>query len=123
MSVPTRIKICYVLGSLQYGGAEGQVLELIRGLDRERFEASLILERDNDCGRADGLPVRIAVLHSDSRSINSTPRRVYNGLTALMRFCKYLSEVGPTYCPRLSSSSVYLGCQRALTGERPLSRS
>ena len=122
MSVPTRIKICYVLGSLQYGGAEGQVLELIKGLDRERFEASLILERDNDCGRRMAacpyccLAQRLALNQLDTKACLQRT----DGVNALLQI---LVRGRSTYCPRLSSSSVYLGCQRALTGERPLSRS
>jgi glycosyltransferase involved in cell wall biosynthesis len=94
-TVPSRLKICYVLGSLQYGGAEGQVLELIKGLDRERFEPFLILERGDDCQRSDGLGTRVGILHSDSRSINSTPKRVYYGARSFLRFYSYLSEFNP----------------------------
>lgn len=38
-----RLRVAYIVGSLGIGGAEGQVLELIRGLDRVRFSPSLVV--------------------------------------------------------------------------------
>jgi glycosyltransferase involved in cell wall biosynthesis len=49
-----RIKIAYIIGSLRTGGAEGQLLELLRGLDRHIFDPSLILFRPDTSSRADG---------------------------------------------------------------------
>src|SRR6266568_8029476 len=39
------VRIAYIIGSLRAGGAERQLLELVRGLDRMRFEPSLITFR------------------------------------------------------------------------------
>lgn len=38
-----RRKVAYVIGSLQTGGAERQLLELIRGIDKSRFEVAVVL--------------------------------------------------------------------------------
>jgi glycosyltransferase involved in cell wall biosynthesis len=37
-----RIRISYVIGSLAIGGAETQLVKLVNGLDRERFDPSII---------------------------------------------------------------------------------
>jgi L-malate glycosyltransferase len=39
---PERIRISYVIGSLAIGGAETQLVRLVNGLDRERFDPSII---------------------------------------------------------------------------------
>jgi glycosyltransferase involved in cell wall biosynthesis len=54
-SQKSTLKITYVLGSLRDGGTERQVLELLRHLDRSRFEPSLILMEDANLQRAQGL--------------------------------------------------------------------
>jgi glycosyltransferase involved in cell wall biosynthesis len=39
---PERIRVSYVIGSLAIGGAETQLVRLVNGLDRERFDPSII---------------------------------------------------------------------------------
>lgn len=39
------IKICYVIGTLEIGGAEKQLLKLIKGMDREKFAPVVIALR------------------------------------------------------------------------------
>ena len=117
---PVRLKLCYVLDSLQYGGTEGRVLELIRRLDPERFECSLILERDDHCGRADGLDVRVGILQSDSRRSSSTPKRIYNVLGAFRKFCGYLSEFRPNIVHASLPVPCILAANARLLGMAPL---
>ena len=50
-----RIKVAYIIGSLRTGGAEGQLLELLHGLDRHIFDPSLILFRPDTSSRAEGV--------------------------------------------------------------------
>ena len=49
------LRITYVLGSLRDGGTERQVLELLRHLDRSRFQPSLILMEDANVEQSHGL--------------------------------------------------------------------
>jgi glycosyltransferase involved in cell wall biosynthesis len=56
------LKVTYVLGSLRNGGTERQVLELVRHLDRDRFEPSLILMEDANVERSQGLTEHCFVL-------------------------------------------------------------
>jgi glycosyltransferase involved in cell wall biosynthesis len=61
-SQKSTLKITYVLGSLRDGGTERQVLELLRHLDRSRFEPSLILMEHANVERARGLVEHCFVL-------------------------------------------------------------
>jgi glycosyltransferase involved in cell wall biosynthesis len=61
-SQKSTLKITYLLGSLREGGTERQVLELLRRLDRSRFEPSLILMEDANMERAQGLIEQCFVL-------------------------------------------------------------
>jgi predicted O-linked N-acetylglucosamine transferase (SPINDLY family) len=38
-----KIRVAYIINSLRDGGAERQLLELLMGHDRERFELSIVL--------------------------------------------------------------------------------
>lgn len=46
-----KIHVCYLLGSLRDGGTERQALELMRGLDKQRFEVSVILFEEDGVER------------------------------------------------------------------------
>ncbi|MCA9040580.1 MAG: glycosyltransferase [Planctomycetaceae bacterium] len=41
--MPQKIRILFVIGTMDGGGAERQVIEILKGLDRERFEPRLYL--------------------------------------------------------------------------------
>jgi glycosyltransferase involved in cell wall biosynthesis len=49
-----RVKVAYIVGSLQDAGAERRTLELLKHLDRERFAPSLILMEQTGVERAQG---------------------------------------------------------------------
>jgi glycosyltransferase involved in cell wall biosynthesis len=61
-STRTPLKVTYILGSLRDGGTERQVMELVRHLDRDRFEPSLLLMEDANVERARGLTEQFFVL-------------------------------------------------------------
>jgi glycosyltransferase involved in cell wall biosynthesis len=61
-SSKSALKIIYVLGSLRDGGTERQVLELLRHLDRNLFEPSLILMEGSNVERARNLVEHCFVL-------------------------------------------------------------
>ena len=60
-----KVRVCYLIGALSTGGAEGQVIELIRRLDRSRFEPLLILESSGDTERVNGLVPDVKVLATE----------------------------------------------------------
>jgi len=47
-AVPDRVRVTYFINSLEQGGAERQLAELVRGLDLERYTPSLVLCVDRD---------------------------------------------------------------------------
>lgn len=55
MPMRKKTKIAYVIGSLATGGAERQLLELLKHLDRSRFDASLVLFDAKTASRAEAL--------------------------------------------------------------------
>lgn len=58
-----RLRICFVIGTLERGGAEGQLVQLATGLNRSRFEPSVCCLTHNGPHRhaleAAGIPVEI----------------------------------------------------------------
>lgn len=90
-----KLKVCYLIGTLGTGGAEGQVVELIRRLDRSRFEPSLILEAGGGTERVDGLVANVKVLRPNAKPIRATVKRVYHAHLALRRLCSYLDDTRP----------------------------
>jgi glycosyltransferase involved in cell wall biosynthesis len=86
--MPPRTRIVYVIGTLERGGAEGQLVEIASGLDRTRFEPvvccfakggpllPILADR--------GVPVEIV-------GVTGGPRR----LRAVLRFWRLLQRVRP----------------------------
>ncbi|MFI5116361.1 MAG: glycosyltransferase [Terriglobales bacterium] len=117
MNPPAKVKICYIIGSLDRGGAEGQLLELINGIDRDRFEICVVVERDNGIGRLEGLVPALRVLHGGSRGSNSTVRRVYEGTTSFSQFCSYLTAAKPEIVHALLPVPSILAAGAGLIGK------
>lgn len=61
--MPDKIKICYILSHLPQGGAERQTLNLIKGLDSERYDITLILYASTEIfyKEVTALPVRLII--------------------------------------------------------------
>ncbi len=81
----TPVRVTYFINSLEQGGAERQLAELIRGLDRARFEPSLVV-----CSRADhlGYDLPVAALRSLDDPLFPTPWGV-------ARLARALRELAP----------------------------
>jgi glycosyltransferase involved in cell wall biosynthesis len=88
-----KIKVCYLIGSLSTGGAEGQVLELIRGMDRSRFEPALIVETNQGIERVNGCVKDVRVLRQSSKPMRATIERAYHGVRTLRRLCGEMDEI------------------------------
>jgi L-malate glycosyltransferase len=91
----SQTKIAYFIGCLGTGGAEHQLLELLRNLDRSRFSPSLVLFEDKTASRADGL-----VVGTHSLGIASTGKTRWRvpGLAttaAVLRLASYLRHHSP----------------------------
>jgi len=110
-----KIKVCYLIGTLGTGGAEGQVVELIRRLDRSRFEPSLVLETGGGTERVNGLVADVKILRPNAKPSRDTVKRAYHAQLALRRLCSHLSEVRPDILHAfLPGSVIYAGGARVL---------
>jgi glycosyltransferase involved in cell wall biosynthesis len=117
MNPPAKVKICYIIGSLDRGGAEGQLLELINGMDRDQFEICVVVERDDGISRLEGLVQDLRVLHGDSRGSNSTISRVYEGTASFSQFCRYLTAAQPAIVHALLPVPSILAAGARLIGK------
>jgi glycosyltransferase involved in cell wall biosynthesis len=84
-----KIRVTFLIRKLERGGAERQLLELARGLDKRRFDVSIVTfydggAFDEDAGREDG--VHLVSLKKGSR---------YDVLPFLRRFVRTLRTLKP----------------------------
>jgi glycosyltransferase involved in cell wall biosynthesis len=91
-----RIKVAYFIGSLGYGGAETQLLELLKHLDRTRIEPSLILLDCAGGARAASLvesvvDLRVPQRNKKLRSFGDVTRAA----AATLRLAAYLVRTRP----------------------------
>jgi glycosyltransferase involved in cell wall biosynthesis len=90
-----KVKVSYLIGTLGTGGAEGQVVELIRRLDRSRFEPSLVLESGDGTERVNGLVSDVRILRPNATLNRAVLKRAYHAQLALRRLCSHLSGIRP----------------------------
>lgn len=89
MSIP-KIKVAYVIGGLADGGAERQLLELLRHHDRSRFEPYLILMEGINLDRAAGLVNDSFVMRIPHAGNARWRSRVHQYVLAIQRTAKQL---------------------------------
>lgn len=81
---PERIRISYVIGSLAIGGAETQLVRLVNGLDRERFDPSIIcLVEGGDLEGTVARDVPVAKPSGDTPATKGARRSITVGRRAL----------------------------------------
>jgi glycosyltransferase involved in cell wall biosynthesis len=89
MSIP-KIKVAYVIGGLADGGAERQLLELLRHHDRNRFEPYLILMEGINLDRAAGLVNDSFVMRIPHAGNAHWRTRVHQYVLAIQRTARQL---------------------------------
>jgi glycosyltransferase involved in cell wall biosynthesis len=110
-----RIKVCYLIGTLGTGGAEGQVVELIRRLDRNKFDLFLVLETGGGTERVDGLVPEARILRPNAKPIRGTVKRAYHAQRALRNLISHMNEIRPDILHAfLPGSVIYAGGARVL---------
>jgi glycosyltransferase involved in cell wall biosynthesis len=112
-----KIKVCYLIGTLNTGGAEGQVVELIRQLDRSRFEPSLVLETCAGTERVIGLVPDVKILHPSAQPGRTVLKRAHHATRALRLLCSHLSQIRPDILHAFLHVTVtFAGAARLLRG-------
>lgn len=89
------MKITYVIGSLARGGAEGQLLELLRRLHPARWQPSLVLVEDTTCFRAAGLVRHVCLLEIPTRSQSNWPKRGWRAAMSIAKLTAFLQRTQP----------------------------
>lgn len=112
----TPVRVTYLIGSLEIGGAEGQVMELVRHLDRRVFEPSLILFEDSTLRRAEAACSRVFCLEVPREKPITYRPRGYRAIRAAMRLCSYLRETRPDILHAfLPASCIFAAFARMFT--------
>jgi glycosyltransferase involved in cell wall biosynthesis len=112
-----KIKVCYMIGSLAVGGAEGQLLELLRKIDRNKFEPSLILQNMQGRDRADALACEVKSLE-----IGQHPRGIARGYRAsqsLAKLCGHLTDLRPDILHAFLPAACIFGAGSRLLAKTP----
>jgi len=82
------VKICYIIGQLRRGGAERQLYELVRGIDKNRFEP-IVISLSQGGAWADKIrELNIQVIELERRKNKEFAR--------LWRLIKLIREIKPT---------------------------
>jgi glycosyltransferase involved in cell wall biosynthesis len=101
-------RLTYVIGSLSPGGAERQLLELLKRIDREQFQISLVLFEDSTSDQASGLVDEIFSLQIPSvSSFKPVVRGIY-GFAAMLRLARYLRRSKPDIVHAILPASCIL---------------
>jgi glycosyltransferase involved in cell wall biosynthesis len=114
-----KVKVCYLIGTLGTGGAEGQVVELIRRLDRSRFEPLLVLESGGGTERVNGLVPDVKILRPNAKPIRATVKRAYHAARALRLLCSHLSQIRPDILHAFLPGSVIYASSARVLGRVP----
>lgn len=110
--MPNRIRIVFLIPSLTRGGAERQVLALMRDLDRSRFDPTLVLfEKQQE---SDSYEVLSAVESIRSLDIpaggNFRPQRAPMLLVAATRLARILHELRADVLHTFLPAPAMVGC-------------
>jgi glycosyltransferase involved in cell wall biosynthesis len=116
----SRLKITYVLGSLRDGGTERQVLELVRHLDRDRFEPSLMLMEDANADQSRGLVERCFVLGIPQGGNSRWFFRSTSLTKAVLRAREYMQDLGSDIVHAFLPGPCILGGLAARLARIPL---
>ena len=108
----SKTKITYFIGHLATGGAESQLVEMLRYLDRSRFEPSLMLLTGDGTERAKGLVNHVNSIKPGSGRMNS--------LHSILRIASRLKEIKPAILHALLPEPCILGFAAAKLSRVPI---
>src|SRR5437016_14574072 len=98
-----KVRITYIIPSLSRGGAEGQLHELMRRLDRHNFEPDLVLFEDDGGYDTQRVVERVFPLNTPAGGNSNWHLRAFGQVAALVKLTKHLrrrrSGVAHPYLP------------------------
>jgi glycosyltransferase involved in cell wall biosynthesis len=113
MKIPN--KVTYVIPSLNRGGAEGQLSELLRRLDRRRFEPDLVLFEDSGGYNLRDVVKHVSVLNSPAGGNSDWARHAFGQMAAVAKLTSHLrrrrSHVVHAFLP---AAAILAGCAARL---------
>jgi L-malate glycosyltransferase len=113
MKIPT--KVTYVIPSLNRGGAEGQLMELLRRLDRRRFEPDLVLFEDTGGYDLRDVVDHVSVLNTPAGGNSDWGRHAFGQMGAVAKLTRHLrrrrSHVVHAFLP---AAAILAGCAAQL---------
>jgi glycosyltransferase involved in cell wall biosynthesis len=105
MNLNQRQKIVFILTKLELGGAQKHALDLIKGLDKDRFEVSLITSDGFLYREAEGLTgLRLVIIKSLKREIN-----IISDLRTFFKIYCVLQHLKPDIVHTHSSKAGLIG--------------
>lgn len=114
------VRITYVIGSLARGGAEGQLLELLRRLDSARWEPSLVLFEATTGDRATGLVHAFCSLDIPARGHTNWLRRSWIAATGIAKLANFLRRIEPDLVHAFLPMAFLLGAPAAKMAHVPV---
>jgi L-malate glycosyltransferase len=115
-----RTNLTYVIASLASGGAERQLLELLKHIDRSRYRLSLALFETSTLDKAAGLVDEVFSLEFDSQRKSKSIFRGIKAGAAMLRLARYLQHTKPDIVHAILPPSIILGFPAARLGRVPV---
>lgn len=116
----TKATIAYVIGSLETGGAERQLIELLTHLDRDRFAPSLLLFDDKMAARATGLVEEIVNLGMPANANSHWFRKSIKFARAINKLTAYLQETKPDIVQAILPASIIIAAAATWIAKKPV---
>jgi glycosyltransferase involved in cell wall biosynthesis len=114
------LRIMYVIGTLETGGAELQLLELLRRIDRSRFSVSLALFAASGRERARGLADEVIDLGIPSTNGGPWRPRGFHVTRAMHRLARYIRRSRPSVVHAILPGACMVGCPAAKLAGAPV---
>ena len=110
-----KVRITYIIPNLNRGGAEGQLYELMRRLDRHNFEPDLVLFEDDGGYDTQGVVERVFLLNTPAGGNSNWHLRAFGQIAAIVKLTKHLrrrrSDVVHAFLP---AAVILAGCAARL---------
>jgi glycosyltransferase involved in cell wall biosynthesis len=113
------VRIVYIIGTLEAGGAERQLLELLRHTNRRRFKPSLVLFDSATAYRAEGLVEDVFSLNASPGSNSKWTLKSLKTTGAVLRLAGYLKRTHPDIVQAILPTSNILAVAAAALSPVP----